>query len=68
MIVRVVLVLCCVATVLSECTYDSDKYSSYRGCVNRGHNGEVCGNWLSGRYWGDHHFINRNEAAANGKR
>jgi hypothetical protein len=34
----------------------------YRGCANKGHNGEECANWLSVNHWGDAQFIRKDEA------
>ncbi|KAL5266903.1 hypothetical protein ACHWQZ_G004070 [Mnemiopsis leidyi] len=40
--------------------------TAYRGCVNTGHNGERCANWLSQCYWDDDQFIREEQAAKNG--
>ena len=41
--------------------------TAYRGCVNTGHNGEECANWISTCYWGDSQFITEDRATRNGK-
>ena len=52
--------------VSAECSYESDNMTAYRGCVNTGHNGEKCANWLSECFWEDAQFIRKEEAAKNG--
>ena len=49
-----------------------EHYAKYRGCVNRGQNGEICDNWNTrdvwgNGYWGDEDFITEDKAEENGE-
>ena len=53
--------------VYAVCSYATDNMTAYRGCVNTGHNGEECANWMTTCYWGDSQFITEDSATGNGK-
>ena len=66
LILLAVLFVSPVLEVMGGCSYESDNMTAYRGCVNTGHNGEECANWMQTCYWGDSQFIAEDQAAEHG--